>query len=80
MQLSARLQDDEKPKIAETITFPDPHDNKQDKEALLKEHIARTGGVVVTRFPPEPNVCSSIIDVGTRLTDRNVGLFAHWSR
>jgi glutaminyl-tRNA synthetase len=53
--LSARLQDDEKPKIAETITFPDPHDNKQDKEALLKEHIARTGGVVVTRFPPEPN-------------------------
>jgi len=56
LQLSTRLKDDEKPKIAETITFPDPLDNKQDKEELLKEHLSRTGGVVVTRFPPEPNV------------------------
>ncbi|KAI9349848.1 tRNA synthetases class I, catalytic domain-containing protein [Zopfochytrium polystomum] len=32
-----------------------PGGNPQIKESLMKEHLARTGGKVVTRFPPEPN-------------------------
>lgn len=29
--------------------------NPQINDSLIKEHLARTGGKVVTRFPPEPN-------------------------
>ncbi|TPX64295.1 hypothetical protein SpCBS45565_g05991 [Spizellomyces sp. 'palustris'] len=32
-----------------------PGENSQIKPELMKEHLARTGGKVVTRFPPEPN-------------------------
>ena len=30
-------------------------ENKQVNEQIMKEHLERTGGKVVTRFPPEPN-------------------------
>ena len=33
-----------------------PKDNKQVKTELLEQHLKETGGVIVTRFPPEPNV------------------------
>ncbi|KAJ3077653.1 hypothetical protein HK102_005063 [Quaeritorhiza haematococci] len=32
-----------------------PGGNKQINDRLMKEHLKRTGGKVVTRFPPEPN-------------------------
>ncbi|KAJ3167501.1 hypothetical protein HK101_011766 [Irineochytrium annulatum] len=32
-----------------------PGENPQIDPRLMKEHLARTGGKVVTRFPPEPN-------------------------
>lgn len=32
-----------------------PSDNKQASDEILKAHLARTGGKIVTRFPPEPN-------------------------
>ncbi|KAI8802394.1 tRNA synthetases class I, catalytic domain-containing protein [Cladochytrium replicatum] len=32
-----------------------PGGNKQTKEELMVEHLKRTSGKVVTRFPPEPN-------------------------
>lgn len=32
-----------------------PADNKQVTDQILQEHLKRTGGKVVTRFPPEPN-------------------------
>ncbi|KAJ3108430.1 hypothetical protein HDU97_001137 [Phlyctochytrium planicorne] len=32
-----------------------PGENPQTKPELMKEHLARTKGKVVTRFPPEPN-------------------------
>lgn len=32
-----------------------PGDNPQLNEKILKDHLERTGGKVVTRFPPEPN-------------------------
>eukprot|EP00005_Dracoamoeba_jomungandri_P002262 CAMPEP_0174261400 /NCGR_PEP_ID=MMETSP0439-20130205/11407_1 /TAXON_ID=0 /ORGANISM="Stereomyxa ramosa, Strain Chinc5" /LENGTH=759 /DNA_ID=CAMNT_0015345871 /DNA_START=40 /DNA_END=2319 /DNA_ORIENTATION=+ len=34
--------------------FP-PTTNKQNDPKLLEDHLAATGGCVVTRFPPEPN-------------------------
>eukprot|EP01117_Protostelium_nocturnum_P012305 TRINITY_DN452_c0_g2_i1.p1 TRINITY_DN452_c0_g2~~TRINITY_DN452_c0_g2_i1.p1 ORF type:complete len:791 (+),score=286.40 TRINITY_DN452_c0_g2_i1:539-2911(+) len=37
------------------VRFPEPHENKQQKPEMLKAHLDRTKGVVVTRFPPEPN-------------------------
>ncbi|GAM21997.1 hypothetical protein SAMD00019534_051720 [Acytostelium subglobosum LB1] len=39
----------------ESITFPDPKDNIQETPDLLAKHLKETGGMVVTRFPPEPN-------------------------
>ena len=35
--------------------FGSPTDNKQIDPKLLADHLAATGGRVVTRFPPEPN-------------------------
>ncbi|KAL0239028.1 hypothetical protein PCE1_004719 [Barthelona sp. PCE] len=35
--------------------FPKPEENKVNPPELLKAHLDRTGGMVVTRFPPEPN-------------------------
>lgn len=32
-----------------------PGENPQINPQLMKDHLARTGGKVVTRFPPEPN-------------------------
>lgn len=32
-----------------------PGENAQETEEIMKEHLKRTGGKVVTRFPPEPN-------------------------
>lgn len=32
-----------------------PKTNKQKTEDILNEHLRRTGGIVRTRFPPEPN-------------------------
>ncbi|KAI9032095.1 tRNA synthetases class I, catalytic domain-containing protein [Hyaloraphidium curvatum] len=32
-----------------------PGGNKQIKEELMAQHLRETGGVVLTRFPPEPN-------------------------
>jgi glutaminyl-tRNA synthetase len=32
-----------------------PGENPQIKPELMKEHLKRTGGKVITRFPPEPN-------------------------
>lgn len=32
-----------------------PGENPQINEEIMKEHLKRTGGKVVTRFPPEPN-------------------------
>lgn len=32
-----------------------PGENPQESEQIIKEHLERTGGRVVTRFPPEPN-------------------------
>ncbi|KNC50403.1 glutaminyl-tRNA synthetase [Thecamonas trahens ATCC 50062] len=40
---------------AEKIVFSAPEENEQDDPKLLAEHLATTGGKVVTRFPPEPN-------------------------
>eukprot|EP00002_Diphylleia_rotans_P009523 TRINITY_DN1987_c0_g1_i2.p1 TRINITY_DN1987_c0_g1~~TRINITY_DN1987_c0_g1_i2.p1 ORF type:complete len:471 (+),score=133.75 TRINITY_DN1987_c0_g1_i2:57-1469(+) len=37
------------------LHFPDPKDNDLNKEEILKKHLATTGGMVITRFPPEPN-------------------------
>jgi len=39
----------------ELVRFPEPHENKQVNPEILAAHLARTKGVVVTRFPPEPN-------------------------
>lgn len=32
-----------------------PGENKQENEEIMKKHLERTKGKVVTRFPPEPN-------------------------
>ncbi|KAI5173328.1 glutaminyl-tRNA synthetase [Pancytospora epiphaga] len=39
----------------EILQVPKPKNNKQANEKILNEHLERTGGRVVTRFPPEPN-------------------------
>eukprot|EP01118_Nematostelium_gracile_P007532 TRINITY_DN2457_c0_g1_i1.p1 TRINITY_DN2457_c0_g1~~TRINITY_DN2457_c0_g1_i1.p1 ORF type:complete len:812 (-),score=231.26 TRINITY_DN2457_c0_g1_i1:35-2194(-) len=39
----------------ELITFGTPQENTQNDPERLKEHLQRTGGKVMTRFPPEPN-------------------------
>jgi glutaminyl-tRNA synthetase len=41
--------------VAGMDRFGTPADNKQIDAKLLEEHLKRTGGKVVTRFPPEPN-------------------------
>jgi glutaminyl-tRNA synthetase len=38
-----------------SIILYDPKDNSINTKERLKEHLAVTGGKVVTRFPPEPN-------------------------
>jgi glutaminyl-tRNA synthetase len=35
--------------------FHRPGENPQIKPELREQHLAATGGVVQTRFPPEPN-------------------------
>jgi glutaminyl-tRNA synthetase len=42
-------------KLKESIVFSDPKDNIQERPEILAAHLQRTGGKVVTRFPPEPN-------------------------
>lgn len=37
------------------FNLPDPKENLQLKSELLEEHLNKTGGKIVTRFPPEPN-------------------------
>lgn len=44
-----------KEEVREMIAFPDPRDNTANRPPLLAAHLARTGGRVQTRFPPEPN-------------------------
>ncbi|KAI4291499.1 glutaminyl-tRNA synthetase [Pancytospora philotis] len=39
----------------EIAQIPKPCENHQADDRILAEHLARTGGIVVTRFPPEPN-------------------------
>lgn len=39
----------------EIATISMPKDNKINDERILREHLRRTGGKVITRFPPEPN-------------------------
>lgn len=39
----------------ESIRFPEPEENIQNTEELLKNHLSTTGGKIRTRFPPEPN-------------------------
>eukprot|EP01112_Ceratiomyxa_fruticulosa_P017623 TRINITY_DN5529_c0_g2_i1.p1 TRINITY_DN5529_c0_g2~~TRINITY_DN5529_c0_g2_i1.p1 ORF type:complete len:812 (-),score=190.81 TRINITY_DN5529_c0_g2_i1:122-2464(-) len=43
------------PPAVEEPRFPDPSENIQNTHELLREHLAATGGLVYTRFPPEPN-------------------------
>jgi glutaminyl-tRNA synthetase len=45
----------DKESIKELITFPDPKENKQLHPSILEKHLAFTKGVVICRFPPEPN-------------------------
>lgn len=42
-------------RIQESIAFPLPSENTQNNPELLKKHLEETGGIIVTRFPPEPN-------------------------
>jgi hypothetical protein len=44
------------PPPSEQIAFPPPQANKQANPMLLDAHLAATGGKIITRFPPEPNV------------------------
>lgn len=37
------------------FNLPDPIENVQLDDELLKKHLKATGGGIVTRFPPEPN-------------------------
>lgn len=39
----------------EVLRFHKPGENPQIKPELMAEHLAATGGRVMTRFPPEPN-------------------------
>lgn len=41
--------------IKDLVSFPDPKENKQVTPDLLEKHLKATKGVVITRFPPEPN-------------------------
>jgi glutaminyl-tRNA synthetase len=45
----------EKVALQDSVKFHAPHENKQKRLELLEQHLAATGGRVVTRFPPEPN-------------------------
>lgn len=37
------------------FAFPRPEANTTNEDVILKNHLARTGSRVITRFPPEPN-------------------------
>jgi len=39
----------------ESIRFPAPEENTQQKPQILNDHLSRTGNKIHTRFPPEPN-------------------------
>jgi glutaminyl-tRNA synthetase len=52
--LEERISDEVK--LKESIVFSDPKDNIQERPEILAQHLRRTGGKVITRFPPEPNV------------------------
>ena len=39
----------------DVLRFHKPGENPQPNEAVRQAHLAATGGLVVTRFPPEPN-------------------------
>lgn len=41
--------------MVDFIEFADPKLNSLNSPELLKKHLDETGGIVVTRFPPEPN-------------------------
>lgn len=46
------------PKVKEHdhgLRLPMPAENRQQTEEILKQHLERTGGRLITRFPPEPN-------------------------
>jgi len=45
----------EEPVVKDLIQFPDPRENTINPPAILDAHLKTTGGVVITRFPPEPN-------------------------
>lgn len=44
--------------------WPAPQDNPYNTPERLREHLKRTGGKVITRFPPEPNVRSCVLWCG----------------
>lgn len=48
---------------SESIRFPSPQENKQTTAKLLEDHLKFTGGKIVTRFPPEPNVLLNYIQL-----------------
>eukprot|EP01130_Rhizamoeba_saxonica_P013218 TRINITY_DN5610_c0_g1_i1.p1 TRINITY_DN5610_c0_g1~~TRINITY_DN5610_c0_g1_i1.p1 ORF type:complete len:771 (-),score=203.83 TRINITY_DN5610_c0_g1_i1:38-2350(-) len=53
--ISERLKNTEHIGLQESIKFPDVKDNLQVTPELLEKHLQETGGIVITRFPPEPN-------------------------
>lgn len=48
-------KEEEESPAQETVRLADPSENIQQTPEILKAHLARTGGKVYTRFPPEPN-------------------------
>ena len=41
--------------IFDTFELYNPSDNPTNNPTVLAEHLRNTGGIVITRFPPEPN-------------------------
>eukprot|EP01098_Paradermamoeba_levis_P006328 TRINITY_DN2627_c0_g3_i4.p1 TRINITY_DN2627_c0_g3~~TRINITY_DN2627_c0_g3_i4.p1 ORF type:complete len:798 (+),score=353.20 TRINITY_DN2627_c0_g3_i4:43-2394(+) len=41
--------------LSDSVHFPPPERNYQKQPHLLEKHLKETGGLVRTRFPPEPN-------------------------
>lgn len=61
LELITDLCEDDKKQIKSVLssgelkTLHTPQTNTQKSPEILKEHLKRTGGIYVTRFPPEPN-------------------------
>jgi len=53
-KIEDRLKEN-KVQLQESITFSPPTENFQIIPELLKKHLEITGGMIITRFPPEPN-------------------------